>query len=185
MVKMRGYILLNSIATIFFILLFGTFSENIYTISNTVDKITSVSTSPIFPNQEIIDPIVDWVDLKTRGFTKAGDRSTDIVSVDYSSDGKTLSAILWLYFPFKEQPRSSYENVNYGMYIDADFDETTGFGGIDYKFELSWNNQTRIWTKVLEKWSHFGDSFVLDNQTIPYTNFSQKGSHYVPSVSRS
>ena len=82
-------------------------------------------------------------------------------------------------FSIQSEPGASDENVNYGMFIDADFDEATGFGGIDYKVEISWNNQTKIWTKVLEKWSHFGDSLVLENQTIPYTNFSKKGSHHV------
>jgi hypothetical protein len=74
--------------------------------------------SPSFPNHEIIDAKLDWIDMKTRNYTKGGDRSTDIESVDYFSDGKSLNATLWLYFPFKVQPRSSDENVNYGMYVD-------------------------------------------------------------------
>ena len=68
-----------------------------------------------------------------------------------------MNATLWLYFPFKVHPRSTDENVNYGMFIDSDFDDTTGFGGIDYKVEIGWNNQSKQWTKVLEKWSHFGE----------------------------
>jgi hypothetical protein len=150
------------------------------TTTDTASSSTTTDSSPSFPNQEIIDPDLDWIDLKNRSYTKGGDRSTDIESVDYYSDGHTLNAILWLYFPFKINPPSSYKNINYGMYIDADFDETTGFGGIEYKVELGWNNQTKTWTKVLEKWSHFGDTVVLDNKTIPsYTNFSKKGAHYV------
>jgi hypothetical protein len=152
-----------------------------YNVENTTisDTTTSTDSSLRFPNQEIIDPNLDWIDIKTKTFTKDGDRSTDIISVDYYSDGNTLNAILWLYFPFKAEPPSSYENVNYGMYVDADFDETTGYGGIEYKVEISWNNQSKVWTKVLEKWSHFGETIVLENQTIPYTNFSKKGAHYV------
>jgi hypothetical protein len=137
------------------------------------------SVSPSFSNIEIIDPKIDWIDLDTRNFTKGGDRSTDMESVNYFSDGKTLNATLWLYFPFKMQPRLSDENVNYGMYIDADFDESTGFGGIDYKVEIGWNNQSKQWTKVLEKWSHFGEAEVLDNQTISPNSFSKAGAHYV------
>jgi hypothetical protein len=135
--------------------------------------------SPSFSNEEIIDPTTDWIDPDTRNYTKGGDRSTDIVSVDYFSDGKTLNATLWLYFPFKMQPRLSDENVNYGMYIDADFDQNTGYGGIDYKVELGWNNQSKQWTKVLEKWSHFGKEQVLDNQTLSPDIFSKPGAHYV------
>ena len=48
--------------------------------------------SPSFSNEEIIDPTTDWIDPDTRNYTKGGDRSTDIVSVDYFSDGKTLNA---------------------------------------------------------------------------------------------
>lgn len=31
----------------------------------------------------------------------------------------------------------------------------------------------------MEKWSHWGDPIVLENQTIPYTNFSKKEAHYI------
>jgi hypothetical protein len=136
--------------------------------------------SPSFPNQEIIDPHVDWIDLENRTLTRQGDRSTDIESVDYSSDGKTLNATLWLYFPFKSNhSSSSNENVNYGMFIDADFDQTTGYGGIDYKVELSWDNQSKQWTQVLEKWSHYGEIKSLNNKTIPISSLPEEGTHYV------
>lgn len=135
--------------------------------------------SPAFSNEEIIDPRNDWINLDSKNYTKGGDRSTDIVSVDYFSEGETLNATLWLYFPFKMQPRLSDENVNYGMYIDADYDESTGYGGIDYKVELAWNNQSKLWTRVLEKWSHYGDQIVLDNQTLSPNSFSKPGAHYV------
>lgn len=44
---------------------------------------------------------------------------------------------------------------------------------------MSWNNQSKQWTKVLEKWSHFGEELVLDNQTISPNSFSKAGAHYV------
>ena len=137
--------------------------------------------SPSFPTQESIDPKLDWINMKTREFTNDGDRSTDIESIDYYSDGKTLNATLWLYFPFKPTPSPSYENVNYGMFINSDFNDDTGFGGIDYKVEISWNGQGKNWTKVVEKWSRFGEVIVLDNKTIPYTDFAKEGTggHYV------
>jgi hypothetical protein len=181
MKSLSKYILLTLIVVIS-VLLYIPLSKDLFTvtIAATAATVPTISSSPSFPNHEIIDPKLDWIDLKTKNLTRDGDRSTDIESVDYSSDGHTLNATLWLYFPFKAQPPSSYGNVNYGMFIDADFDDTTGFGGIDYKVEISWNNQSREWTKVLEKWSHFGESLVLDNQTIPYSNFSNnKGAHYV------
>ncbi len=54
------------------------------------------------------------------------DRTTDIESVDYYSDGNTLGAILWLYFPVRPQPNPINEEVDYGVYIDADFDDNRG-----------------------------------------------------------
>ena len=67
------------------------------------------------------------------------------------------------------------------MYIDADFDTTTGYGGIEYKYEIGWSNETKKWTRVLEKWSHFGDTVGIGNgnQTIPYTEFTKDGAQYV------
>ena len=135
--------------------------------------------SPSFSNQEILDFDFDWIYMKNNSHTRNGDYSTNIESVDYNSNGKTLDAILWLYFPFQVNQSRLNEEVNYGMYIDADFNPRTGYGGIDYKFELSWNSQSKKWTKVLEKWSHFGETIILDNQTIPYTDFSKKDAHYV------
>lgn len=147
--------------------------------SSTAKIDRNILISPSFSNQEILDPDFDWIHMKNKSHTRNGDYSTNIESVDYNSNGKTLDAILWLYFPFQVNQSSLNEEVNYGMYIDADFNPRTGYGGIEYKFELSWNSQSKNWTKVLEKWSHFGGTIVLDNQTIPYTNFSKKDAHYV------
>jgi hypothetical protein len=137
------------------------------------------SSSPSFPNQEIIDPDLDWIYMRNKTHALNGDRSTDIEAVDYHSDGKTLNAILWLYFPFQVEQSPLNEEVDYGMFIDADFDDKTGFGGVEYKVELGWNNQSKKWAKVVEKWSAFGDPLGLENETIPYTNFTKKDAHYV------
>ena len=67
------------------------FSTGTPTITN-----RSIANSPSFPNQEITDPVRDSIDMKNKSYTQDGDRSTDIESVDYYSDGKTLNAILWL-----------------------------------------------------------------------------------------
>ena len=142
-----------------------------------------VDSSPSFPNKQIIDETIvqepPWVDLQTRFATYNGDRSTDIEAVDYFSNGETLNATLWTFLPPSVQQPSINEEVDYGMFIDADFDNKTGWGGIDYKVELGWDNQSKMWNKVLEKWSYFGDRVVIDNQTMPYTSFAKKGEHYV------
>lgn len=170
------YILLASLV-FSIIILYIPLIKNATSSTAKIDR--NILISPSFSNQEILDPDFDWIHMKNKSHTRNGDYSTNIESVDYYSNGKTLDAILWLYFPFQVNQSSLNEEVNYGMYIDADFNQGTGFGGIEYKFELSWNSQSKNWTKVLEKWSHFGETIVLDNQTIPYTNFSKKESHYV------
>jgi hypothetical protein len=142
----------------------------------------NIDKSPSFPNQEIIDPPTDWIYLANRTVTKQGAPSTDIASVDYFSDGQNLNATLWLYFPFKVNQSNPNKEVRYGMLIDADFDlttGTTGFGGIDYKVQIRWDNQSKKWSTVLEKWSHLGKTRVLSNKTIPYISFSNEGAHYV------
>jgi hypothetical protein len=142
-----------------------------------------VDSSPSFSNRQIIDETIvqepPWIDLQTRIATDKGDRSTDIEAVDYFSNGETLNATLWTFFPPNVGPPPPNEEVDYGMFIDADFDNKTGWGGIDYKVELGWDNKSKVWNKVLEKWSYFGDRVVIDNQTMPYTRFAKEGEHYV------
>jgi len=138
--------------------------------------LSNIFASPQFPEQEIIDDTSDWIELYSRNSTSAGDRYTDIVSIDYFSDGKSFNSTIWLLFPFKEVPNR--ENVDYGMYIDSDFNPTTGFGGIDYKIEIQWNNDTQQWNKVIESWSPYGKTKVLYNITN-YKNFYNTHENYV------
>ncbi len=133
--------------------------------------------SPKNREEEIRDNPFDLINTKTnQQFSKGGEKSTDILSVDYSSNGRFLNATLWLYFPFKEIP--SHKELDYGMFIDSDFNSRTGFGGIDYKVELQWNKNRQVWDKVIETWSPLGEEKVVDNQTN-YTNFYEKGKKYV------
>ena len=134
------------------------------------------SNSPYFGEQEIVDNITDWIDLSNNNITSSGERYTDIISVDYFSDGKNFNATLWLLFPFKEVP--FMKEVDYGMFIDADFNSKTGFGGIDYKVEIQWNNETQHWDKVIETWSRYGGYRTIE-KIINYTNFYEKGLQYV------
>ena len=169
----------NKVLLVSVILIPVLYLSSISILGDAYSSVENSGQSPSFPNQEIIDPNLDWIHMNNGSRADSGERSTDIETVDYYSDGKTLYAILWLYFPFQPVPSLLDEEVSYGMYIDADFDETTGFGGIEYKVEISWDNQTKRWSRVLEKWSHFGDTIVLENQTMPYTEFSKEDSNYV------
>ena len=114
--------------------------------------------------------------LKLGTVPRDADLSTDILAVDYYSNGKILNATLWLGAPFKEARNDT--KVNYGMYIDSDFDDGTGLKGIDYKVEIQWNNQTKNWSRIIESWSHIGKTRVLENISN-YTGFYKEGEYYV------
>jgi hypothetical protein len=139
---------------------------------------SEVSTqSPSFSFQEIIDKHSDWVNMRTQQYTNNSEPSIDILAVNYLSDGKTLNATVWLFFPFKDKP-TQYDTVKYGMLIDADFSKESGYDGIDNQFEISWNNQTKTWSKILEEWSPNGSQRTLNVQPN-YTGFFEKQKDYV------
>jgi hypothetical protein len=133
--------------------------------------------SPAFPGQEITDDQKDWINMTNKEPSSKGDRSTDILAADYFSDGNILNATLWLYFPFKDHP-TNYNQINYGMFIDADFNKNTGYGGLDYLFEIGWRNNTKTWTQTLWALSPTGEQKTIDIKHN-YTGFFEKGKAYV------
>jgi hypothetical protein len=126
---------------------------------------------------EIQEGQSDWIDMQEKQLTNKGDPMTDLLAFNYFSDGKTLNSILWLYFPFKDSPIQN--SVNYGMLVDTDFNDNTGYYGVDYKYQISWNNKTKVWNSTLEKWSPIGKVIQIYNEKIPPKNFSQNGTNYV------
>jgi hypothetical protein len=133
--------------------------------------------SPTNPPQEMTDNQNDWINMTNKEPTSSGDRSTDILAVNYFSDGKILNATLWLYFPFKDHP-TNYNQINYGMLIDADFNINTGYGGLDYLFEIGWRNNTKSWKQELWQLSPTGEQKAVDIKHN-YTGFFEKGKAYV------
>lgn len=134
---------------------------------------SAVFASPAFARQEIRDESVDWIDMDTHLRTE-GSPFTDIQVVSYLSDGKVLNVTFWLLTSFVEKPSS--DMVSYGMLIDVDANNETGWHGIDYMTKIMWKNKT--WTKILEEWSSHGESRLLDNQTN-YAGFFDKQKRYV------
>lgn len=65
------------------------------------NQVIVLAQSPIFKFQEVNDPNLDWIDLDNKKFSKQGERSTDILSVDYNSNGNMLNSTIWLYYPFE------------------------------------------------------------------------------------
>jgi hypothetical protein len=154
------YIIICFLVLIFLII----FYEGIY------QKVFATS-SPPFSRQEIDDRKSDWLDVWRGRTTTVGAKYTDIQVVNYYSDGRFLNATLWL-DKFNEKGPTD-RKLNYGMYIDADFNNKTGIAGIDYKVEVQWDNKTKSWTRVFEEWSTNGKAKTLDIKPN-YTGFFEK-----------
>lgn len=98
----------------------------------------SFGLSPSFGLQELINENHDWV--QTYGNSESHLRSnyTDILAVDYISDGKTLNTTFWLASGLKNSTAAIYKQpftkISYGMLIDADSNTKTGYNGADYDF---------------------------------------------------
>jgi hypothetical protein len=134
------------------------------------------SIPPSFQRQEITLGSGNWFNLTSGRPASSGPSYIDIQSISYFSNGKYLNATLWL-GDFVTSP-NEFENVNYGIYFDADSNNRTGLSGIDYKAEIGWSNETKTWTRVLEEWSSNGKSKVLDpKQNV--TDFFGEGGSYV------
>ena len=134
------------------------------------------SSSPSFQRQELILDSENWFDMFRNESTSNGPNYIDIQSVSYFNGGKHMNATLWL-ANFTSSP-TDYENVNYGMYFDADSNNRTGSGGIDYKVEINWNSERRTWERLFEEWSYSGHNKTLDKKENT-TDFFRDGGSYV------
>lgn len=130
--------------------------------------------SPSFGMQEIEVVPHNWIDIWRGLYSSKGSNYTDLRTVNYNSNGKHLNATLWL-DAFNPSPPTDRE-INYGMYIDADFNNKTGIEGIDYKVEVGWNGTAKTWTRVFEEWSTNGKSRILDLESN-YTGFYDVRGH--------
>jgi hypothetical protein len=133
------------------------------------------ASSPSFQRHEITLDSGNWFNMTSGKSTSSGPNYIDIESVSYFSNGTHLNATLWM-ADFRASP-DDYEKVNYGIYFDADSNNRTGFSGIDYKVEISWNNESRTWTRVFEEWSASGKAKTLDKKENITDFFGESGSY--------
>ena len=153
-------------------------SQQIRTIvKQELDRFDSNDGTPNTSAGELSDGTKDWVNSTTKQAEKKGLYSTDIVDVDYLNDGNYLNVTLWLYFPFREHP-IQYQSVNYGILIDSDFNYYTGFEGIDYIYEIEWQNSTQSWVQKLFELSPTGDNKTLQFNKN-FTGFFEGRNSYV------
>jgi hypothetical protein len=139
--------------------------------------------SPSFTRQEITDNLHDEIrlngckpllaNLTNVGYRYSLDYSSDIDSINYFSNGKTLNATIWLNGPIQdlpdfgdgknsnetilricnaareELPMLAHSRVVYGMLINTDSNNATGKGGADYQIELQWDNAIKKMDQIL------------------------------------
>ena len=98
----------------------------------------TMALSPSFELQEIINQNHHWVQTYGNSDAHLKTNYTDILAVDYISNGKNLNATFWLASGFKNSSISTYNQpdrkIAYGMLIDADSNTKTGYNGADYDF---------------------------------------------------
>ena len=127
--KSKKYIFINSITIIILLLLF--------LILNPFYKET-IALSPFFELQEITNENRQWVQTYGNSNTHLRSNYTDILAVNYISDGKTLNSTFWLASGFENSSASTYNQpfrkISYGILIDADSNTKTGYNGADYDF---------------------------------------------------
>lgn len=118
-------VIIITLLTLLLLLSLNPFNEKAYALS------------PSFGLQEIINENRHWV--QTYGNSDADLKSnyTDLLAVNYISDGKFLNATLWLASGFENSSASApfnqpFRKVSYGMLIDADNNPKTGYNGADY-----------------------------------------------------
>lgn len=148
------------------------FSDNIFGIN-----------SPQFERQEIRDGKSDWVDMLTGETSENkdidGPAYTDINSINYFSDGRSLNATFWLSSIselFESNNISKIKQVYYGILMDSDFNNDTGYQGIDYQVEIKWNDTSNKWIRSFNEFSANGHTRNISNIDIDHKNFYDKNS---------
>jgi hypothetical protein len=119
----------------------------LFVISFSFNK-TFAASSPSFRLQEITDERNQWVQTYGNDSTHLKSEYTNILAVDYLSDGKILNATYWLASNSKNAStyNQPYRNISYGMLIDTDSNTKTGYNGVDYDFYIE---------AVHRKWSEY------------------------------
>lgn len=77
-----------------------------------------------------------------------------ILTLNCFSDGHTLNATSWL--PSVSDLTTGNDNLNtkqiyYSILIDSDFDNDTGYQGIDYQVEIKGNDASKKWNRSLNE----------------------------------
>src|ERR1700739_4220259 len=121
----NSLIIIISISSIFILLFLNSFHK-------------TMAISPSFALQELINKNHHWDQTYGNSDAHLKSNYTDILAVNYISNGKSLNATFWLASGFKNSSLSTYNQpgrkIAYGMLIDVDSNTKTGYNGADYDF---------------------------------------------------
>jgi hypothetical protein len=123
------------------------------------DAVTYASASPSFSLQEIKDDIKNQNnDRISRIVPSTGNPNyPDIQLVDYLSDSRFLNATIWFNSP------AFNDTLSCGMFIDADSNSQTGYGGMEYEMmaagDIQNGQELRSWKQFIIEHSSIFDFF--------------------------
>lgn len=126
--------------------------------------------SPAFEPQALDDQRNDWIRTFGNDSLDVKSNHSDLMEIEYLSDGNTLKATYWL-GPGSEDA-SIYSqpsrNISYGMLVKiASYNINTGISGADYNYYIESVNGK--WNEYLYQLSSTGSQILLNSKT----NFSQ------------
>ncbi|HKR74107.1 MAG TPA: hypothetical protein VJR94_08350 [Candidatus Nitrosocosmicus sp.] len=122
-----------------FCLLISLLLVSLYYNGNTVSAVSS----PRFDLQEIINENHTWYQTYGNSDDHLMNTYSDILNINYFSDGKILNTTFWLGSGFNSSYYSNqlYRNISYGILIDADSNPRTGYKGANYDFYVEFTNK--------------------------------------------
>ena len=116
----------------------------------------------------------DWVQTYGNDSTHLRSDYTDLLAVDYLSDGKTLDTTFWLASNLENASTYSqpFKRIRYGMLIAiVSLPPTSGYNGANYNFYIEAVDGK--WSEYLYQLSSTGSSALIEskiNYTEPFAN---------------
>ena len=132
---------------------------------------TSFAVSPAFEPQALNDQRNDWIQTFGNDSMNLKSNYSDLLEIDYLSDGKTLKATLWLGSDSENASiyNQPFKRISYGMLIKiASYNINTGYNGADYNYYIESVNGK--WSEYLYQLSSTGSQILLHSKTN-YTEF--------------
>lgn len=135
-----------------------------------------IALSPSFVIEQYKDKENELCNISNENCERAERDLIDIKGISYFSNGRTLNATLWF-----ENSLNNFDfnqRIRYGMYIDVDNNNNTGWEpyGFEYGLEIYWNNTLQTWVKRFSEYPF--QPVIVRNENNYSSNFF--GNSYTP-----